>query len=93
MPGKDVLTTRIDNVVKVEINDPENSYGTMPNYGYITRFSDEVATLRRKFAWWLQSGESGESMTEQAAINAAARAIRSHARRNKDRPTEVEYTE
>lgn len=73
MAGRDVLTTRIGDTVKVEILDPNVPHGTLPNYGNVRPDTD-------RFVWHLASGQSGTGLTEQKAINAAARAIRAIAR-------------
>lgn len=73
MAGRDVLTTRISDTVKVEIKDPSNPHGTLPNYGNV------IPMEAVGFYWSLMSGQSGSALTEQKAINAAARAIRKHA--------------
>lgn len=74
MAGRDVLTTRIGDTVKVEIMDPNVPHGTLPNYGNVKPDGD-------RFVWHLASGQNGTALTEQKAINAAARAIRAVAKR------------
>lgn len=75
MAGRDVLTTRVGEIVKVEIKDRTNPHGTIPNYGNVR--PDSIN--EKGFYWHLASGENGTALTEQKAINAAARALRKHA--------------
>lgn len=76
MAGKDVFTTRIGDTVKVEIKDPTNPHGTVPNYG-------NVRPSETGFYWHIASGQNGISDTERQAINSTARAIRKHAAQNR----------
>lgn len=85
MAGKDVLTTRVGEHVKVEINDPTNPYGTVPNYGTVK------PVLYGNYHWQVASGESGTEPTERRAINATARAIREHAARQREATAQQAY--
>lgn len=84
MAGRDVLWTRIGDTVKVEIRDPNIEHGTLPNYGNVKPDAD-------RFIWHLASGENGTALTEQKAINAAARAIRAVAKRPRAGQTAVAH--
>lgn len=86
MAGKNVLTTRIGDTVKVEINDPFNPYGTVPNYGNVRPDSLDG------FYWFVSSGQHGTTDTESKAINAAARAIRDHAARHTAAHIGIDYS-
>lgn len=84
MAGRDVLTTRIGDTVKVEIMDPNVPHGTIPNYGNVQPIKPDHlpgSEYDDSFRWHLASGQSGTALTEQRAINAAARAIRAVAKR------------
>lgn len=84
MAGRDVLTTRVGDMVKVEIKDRTNPHGTLPNYGNVQPVRPDHlpgSEYDTYFRWALASGENGTATTEQKAINGAARAIRKHAER------------
>lgn len=94
MAGRDVLTTRISDTVKVEIKDPNNPHGTLPNYGNVQPVKPDHlpgSEYDDSFGWHLASGQSGTARTEQKAINAAARAIRKHAAETAPVQTAVAY--
>jgi hypothetical protein len=74
MAGKDVLTTRIGDTVKVEVYDPDNYGRTLPNYGNVNPIEGD------RYGWHLLTGQSGTAADERRAINTAAKAIRAHAR-------------
>ena len=74
MAGKDVLTTRIGDQVKVEVREPGDSGRTIADYGNVAPKEDGT------YGWHVASGASGESLDEERAINACARAIRGHVR-------------
>jgi hypothetical protein len=87
MAGRDVLTTRLGDKVKVEIKDKDNPHGSLPNYGYV-----DPNVVAHGFVWHIASGESGTKDTEQKAINAAARAIREHHARNAEAHIGIDYS-
>lgn len=87
MAGRDVLTTRVGSTVKVEIQDRDNPHGSLPNYGYVDPNVEESG-----FVWHIASGQSGTKDTEQKAINAAAKAIRTHHAQQPESYIAIDYS-